>query len=166
MIVNVFQFPIYNKTPEEILKSLSIRRRKSIEKLLTTGLDERYAENIVAVEMKNKWDIDNYIIGFLYVDFRATCFEYRIAICRDSKNKIYKMKLLTETKHYMSSEHVNGVYTIPNDNDSNEEIAKKLLKDIQMICENDLKDVYCDISKFQLISDCIDYKKLLIRLER
>ena len=165
MYVNVFRLPIYNKKPDELKQSLIKAKEQRIDELVATGLDRNYAEYISSISKKNKMGVDNYIIGFLYVDYRSPCFEYRLAICkRKNSDKIYKMPFFTETKHYMQEQHIEGIYTPPDLSD-NEESAKLLLKDINLICNSYLEDAYCDLENFKLINSCIDYKKLLVTLE-
>lgn len=167
MYINVFRLPIYNKKPNDLEKSLIEAKNKRIDELVATGLDKNYADYVYSISNKNKLDIDNYIIGFLYVDYRSPCFEYRLAICkRYNSNKPYKMPLFTETKHYMeSAQHINGIYTLPNET-NNEETARLLLEDINLICDSYLKDVYCDLESFKIINNCLDYCKLVSSLER
>lgn len=163
---NVFKLPIYNKSPDEIYNSLIKAKEKRIAELMATGMERDYADYVYSLSKSNKLEIDNYIIGFLYVDYRSSCFEYRLAICkRKNSNKPYKMPLFTETKHYMGmAQHINGIYTPP-DETNNEETARLLLEDITLICNSYLEDAYCDLENFKLINSSIDYKKLLSILE-
>lgn len=165
MYVNVFRLPIYNKKPDELRQSLKAAKEKFIFELLETGADRNHAEYLYSIFTKNKWGIDNYIIGYLYVDYRSPCFEYRLAICkRKHSNRIYKMPLFTETKHYMQEQHIGGIYTPP-DLSNNDKTAELLLKDIKLICNSYLKDVYCNLENFKLINSTIDYIKLISLLE-
>ena len=162
---NVFKLPIYNKSPDELYDSLVKAKEKRVAELMATGLSRSYAEDTCSTFTKDKWGFDNYIIGFLYVDYRSRCFEYRLAICkRKNSNKLYKMPLFTETKHYMSEQHINGIYTPP-DETSNEETARLLLEDITLICNSYLNGAYCDLESFKLICNTIDYIKLISSLE-
>lgn len=166
MYVNIFRLPIYNKKPDELMRSLISAKEKRINELMATGLDKNYADYLYSISTKNKWELDNNIIGFLYIDYRSPCFEYRLAICkRRNSNRAYKMPLFTETKHYMQEQHIGGVYT-PFDLSNNDNIAELILNDIELICDNYLKDVYCDLESFKLISPCIDYNKLLLLLKK
>ena len=161
MYVNVFRLPIYNKKTDEWTKALINAKEKRVDELTKTGLSENHAKYLYSIYTKNKWGIDNYIIGFLYVDYRSPCFEYRLAICkRKNSNRTYKMPLFTETKHYMQEQHIGGIYT-PLDLKDNDKTAELLLKDIKLICNNYLKDAYCDLESFEMINSCIDYKKLI-----
>lgn len=165
MGINIFRFPIYNKNPDEITKELMDIAERRIDNLVQTGLERNYAMQVNSIITGNKFDIDNYIIGYLYVDYQSGCFSYRLAICkRKNSNSTYKMPPFTETKHYMEEQHISGYYS-PAYDKNNEEIANMLRVDINLICRNYIVDAYCDLSSFKLLNSCIDYNKLLSSLD-
>lgn len=160
-MVNIFRLPIYNCSPDHILEKHLIAREKFVREFEATGWDKSRAIDIYNSWHRNQTDPDNYIVGYLYVDYCNGCFQYRLGFCRKSNSsKAYNMPLYTSTKHYMKVHHVNGVYDCPN-NKNNAEIATMIKKSIDMICGNDIADLYCDRDAFNLLNRHIDYIALL-----
>ncbi len=160
-MVNIFKLPIYNCSPNQIIQNYLIEREKRVQELEMLGWEKsRASDHYTRLHIKMT-DPDNYIIGYLYVDYCNDCFQYRLGVCkRANSNRAYKMPLYTTTKHYMQVHHINGVYDCPN-NMSNAEIAIMLKESIDMICANDLKGLYCDRDSFNKLNNHIDYKALI-----
>ncbi|MCM1368201.1 MAG: hypothetical protein NC184_05295 [Roseburia sp.] len=158
---NLFKLPIYNYSPKQIGEKYLLARSKRVAELVAYGNEEDSSIDFFNSRHIKQSDPDNYIIGYLYVDFRNGCFEYRLGVCEKSNSsKPYKMPLFTTTKHYMQVNHVNGVYDCP-DGMCNNEIASMIKNTVDMICENDIPNLYCDRVSFYVINRNLDYISLL-----
>lgn len=164
-MVNLFKLPIYNCPPKQIYEKYFVAREKRVCELVERGWERNRAIDLYSHEHSKKIDPDNYIIGYLYIDFNNGCFEYRLGLCRKpNSSRVYNMPLYTSTKHYMQVHHVNGVYDCPH-NMSNSKIASMIKESIEMICANDLDGAYCDLDSFYRINRYINYNALLAEIK-
>ncbi len=162
---NIFKLPIYNCKPEQIRERYLLAREKHVAESVSYGNDRNSSIDFFNSRHHKQSDPDNYIIGYLYVDFRNGCFEYRLGVCaKMNSSKPYKMPLFTTVKHYMEVYHVNGVYDNPDDM-GNAEIASMIKESVDMICENDIPDLYCDREAFYMTNRHLDYISLLEEID-
>ncbi len=158
---SIFKLPIYNCEPEQIRERYLLAREKRVIESVAYGNDRNSSIDYFNSRHHNQSDPDNYIIGYLYVDFHNGCFEYRLGVCeKTNSSKPYKMPLFTTVKHYMQVRHVNGVYDSLNGK-NNTEIASMIKESVDMICQNDIPDLYCDREAFYMTNRHLDYISLL-----
>lgn len=168
-IYNIFRLPIYNCHPMQIFDKYTIARENRVCELVSLGWERERAMLDYSSAHSDKIGIDNYIIGYLYIDFCNDCFQYRLAICRrENSSKAYKMPLYTTVKHYMRENHVNGVYDSIFENGklkTNKEIALMIEDSVDMICENDISDAYCERESFYRLNRHLDYKTMIAEIK-
>lgn len=86
----------------------------------------------------------------------------------DNLNYELKMPLYTTVKHYMRENHVNGVYDSIFENGklkTNKEIALMIEDSVDMICENDISDAYCERESFYRLNRHLDYKTMIAEIK-
>lgn len=68
-MVNIFKLPIYNCSPNQIIQNYLIEREKRVQELEMLGWEKsRASDHYTRLHIKMT-DPDNYIIGYLYVDY-------------------------------------------------------------------------------------------------
>lgn len=97
------------------------------------------------------------------------CLACRLFEGKQSNIRInVKMPLYTTVKHYMRENHVNGVYDSIFENGklkTNKEIALMIEDSVDMICENDISDAYCERESFYRLNRHLDYKTMIAEIK-
>ena len=138
-IMTLLSIPIYNYAPQEFRKRIQSQKEKFIASHI--GAKRSISPDaFFTLKNKNKMIYENYIVGFLNIDFKND-ITYKILIT-ESNGKNYKMPLFTSVKHYMSKYNIDGLHTIIYDL-SNKEISQEIKNAVNsIISSSEYKKLY------------------------
>ena len=78
----LFSIPIYNTTPKQFQKRVDNHHMKFKQ---NSSVDEEYSALFYSMRYGKKTLRENYIIGFLNVNYHCGCLEYDILLCTTEK---------------------------------------------------------------------------------